>query len=251
MMPLSFNAQPILCYVTDRLSLSRDRSPEYLPERGPENAVPANPFAPLLACITAVAAAGIDWIQLREKDLSAVHYARLTRAAIASRAGLNPSGQASSAAHGLIIVNDRLDVALAEHAGGVHLGENSVPIAEARRLLQNVPAENPRARFLTGGSCHSLATARAAAAAGADYLFFGPIFATPSKTMFGEPQGLARLAEVCQAVAIPVLAIGGVTAENAPHCLDSGAAGIAAIRLFQQSRDLPQLANSLRARSRS
>jgi thiamine-phosphate pyrophosphorylase len=247
-MPLPSNAQPILCYVTDRVSLSRDQLRERCPEHLTENAAPANPFAPLLSRITAVAAAGIDWIQLREKDLSAVDCARLTRAAIASCAGLNPSGKTSSAIHDRIIVNDRLDVALAEHAGGVHLGENSIPIAEVRCLLQNVATENLPTQFLAGVSCHSLASAQAAAAAGADYLFFGPIFTTPSKKRFGEPQDLARLAEVCRSVRIPVLAIGGITAANATHCLDCGASGIAAIRLFQQSRDLVQLANSLRTR---
>ncbi len=245
-MPLPSNAQPILCYVTDRASLSRDELRHQSPQPAQVNAARPEPFAPLLARIAAVASVGVDWIQLREKDLSALDYARLTRAAIAA---INP-GTTSSASNARILVNDRLDVALAENADGVHLGENSIPIAEAKRLLQRVPMESLPAQFLAGVSCHSLAAAQAAAAAGADYLFFGPVFPTPSKIEFGEPQGLARLAEICRSVEVPVLAIGGVTAENISQCLDSGAVGIAAIRLFQESADLRQLVNSLRTRRR-
>jgi thiamine-phosphate diphosphorylase len=79
--------------------------------------------------------------------------------------------------------------------------------------------------------------AKAAVAGGADYIFFGPVFATPSKVAFGEPQGVKRLAEVCRSVPIPVLAIGGITLENAAACFTAGAAGIAAIRLFQDAPD--------------
>ena len=104
-------------------------------------------------------------------------------------------------------MNDRLDVALAANAAGVHLGENSLPleaVAEWRR-------SSGRTDFLIGVSCHSLDAARAAERGGADYIFFGPVFATPSKAAFGPPQGIERLREVCAAVKIPVLAIGGIT----------------------------------------
>jgi thiamine-phosphate pyrophosphorylase len=248
-MPLPSNAQPILCYVTDRASLSRDELRPQSPEPAQENAVRPEPFAPLLARIAAVASAGIDWIQLREKDLSALDYARLTHAAVAISGTINP-GTTSSPSNARILVNDRLDVALAESARGVHLGENSIPIGEAKRLLQHIAVKSLPAQFLAGVSCHSLAAAQAAAAAGADYLFFGPVFPTPSKKTFGEPQSLARLAEVCRSVVVPVLAIGGVTAENISQCLESGAAGIAAIRLFQQPADLRQLVNTLRTPQR-
>jgi thiamine-phosphate pyrophosphorylase len=89
-----------------------------------------------------------------------------------------------------------------------------------------------------GASCHSLEAAEQAAADGADYLFFGPVFATPSKQAFGPPQGLLRLERVCRAVSLPVLAIGGITPQNAGACLHAGAAGVAAIRLFQQAPEL-------------
>jgi len=93
------------------------------------------------------------------------------------------------------------------------------------------------AEFLVGVSCHSLEEAREAESAGASYIFFGPVFDTPSKRGMGEPQGVGRLAEICGSVAIPVVAIGGVSELNAGHCIRAGAAGIAAIRMFQEARD--------------
>jgi thiamine-phosphate pyrophosphorylase len=81
---------------------------------------------------------------------------------------------------------------------------------------------------------------------GASYIFFGPVFSTPSKTTFGAPQGIMRLAEVCSAVRIPVLAIGGITLENASQCIASGAQGIAAIRLFQEAPNLRETVARLR-----
>lgn len=156
----------------------------------------------------------------------------------------------SSADHAIrsrVIVNDRFDIAIAEQAGGVHLGENSIPAAEAKRLLQiSSAAQSLRENFLVGVSCHSLEAAQSAASDGADYIFFGPIFATPSKAAYGAPQGLNRLAEVCRSVSIPVLAIGGITLENTASCLSAGAAGIAAIRLFQDAPALSSLVKRLR-----
>ncbi len=193
--------------------------------------------------IGAAAAAGVDWIQIREKDLSGRDCGSLTREAL-QRAAKSP---AISVAPTRILVNDRLDVALSERAGGVHLAENSLPLPEAKRLAN---AQVHRPDFLMGVSCHSPETARAAASDGADYLFFGPVFATPSKVAFGVPQGLERLAEVCRAVSIPVLAIGGITLANASACLAVGASGIAAIRLFQDAPDIPSLVQSLRKLTR-
>ena len=94
-------------------------------------------------------------------------------------------------------------------------------------------------------SMHALAAERD----GADYIFFGPVFATPSKAAFGAPQGIAVLASICRAVRLPVLAIGGVTAENMPECFRAGAAGIAAIRLFQESNQLHGVVTRIRASS--
>jgi len=218
---------PILCYVTQRSSL-RPGAPSPAAEA-------------LLEKIAATIAAGVNWIQLREKDLSARDGAALTRAAL-----MCASKHASNSGGARILLNDRLDVALAEKAAGVHLGERSLPVQNARKLVNQYRAgENPP--FLVGVSCHSLHAAQAAAASGADYVFFGPIFATPSKAAFGSPQGLERLAEVCEAVSIPVLAIGGITLGNAASCLAAGAAGLAAIRLFQDAADLPGIIRSLHA----
>jgi thiamine-phosphate pyrophosphorylase len=141
-----------------------------------------------------------------------------------------------------VLVNDRLDVALAANAAGVHLGEKSLPleiVAEWRRFIGRVD-------FQIGVSCHSLESARAAERGGADYIFFGPVFATPSKAVFGAPQGIERLREVCESVEIPVLAIGGLNLENARACMTAGAAGIAAIRLFQDAADTVELAAQLK-----
>jgi thiamine-phosphate pyrophosphorylase len=226
------DGKPILCYVTDRQSLSA------APQK--------NVMDQLLDKIELLAAAGVDWIQLREKDLSGKQSAALTREAL--RRVSKQGGETKSATR--IIVNDRLDVALAEQTDGVHLGENSLPVEEAKRLLLSSPAAQSLGhKFLVGVSCHSLEAAKSAAAAGADYLFFGPIFATPSKAAYGSPQGLDRLAEVCSSLNIPVLAIGGITLENASSCFSAGASGLAAIRLFQDSADPASLVRALRQQS--
>jgi thiamine-phosphate pyrophosphorylase len=179
----------------------------------------------------------VDWIQLREKDLAGRAVAELTREALRAVAG--------TTAH--LIVNDRLDVALAAGAGGVHLGESGLPAGAVNAWLKKHSAAGPGAGFLCGVSCHSLEGALAAEAAGASYIFFGPVFATPSKAKLGAPQGLPRLAEVCKQVRMPVLAIGGITLANARDCFRAGVAGLAAIRMFQNARDLPALVAGLRA----
>jgi thiamine-phosphate pyrophosphorylase len=220
----------ILCYVTDRKGLAGEAG-------GQNNA--------LVKRITAAAEAGIDWIQIREKDLSGKELSSLTHAAVAQTQQINKrDGKLTR-----IIVNDRLDAAYSECASGVHVGENSLPVQDVRKWLDKKP-NSDGAKFLVGVSCHSLKAAMVAVCDGADYIFFGPVFATPSKAAFGAPQGLQRLAEVCNAVAIPVLAIGGITLENAGDCFAAGVAGIAAIRLFQDANDPVALINHLRAISR-
>jgi thiamine-phosphate pyrophosphorylase len=210
--------------VTDRRSLSA--------------AAPNDLHEALLLKIEAAAALGVDWIQIREKDLSARNCGSLTREALRIAASSSESKTAATR----ILVNDRLDIALTEHAGGVHLGEKSLPPAEAKRLANS---RFQGSDFLAGVSCHSLEAAKSAAKDGADYLFFGPVFATPSKAAFGSPQGIEQLTEVCRAVSRPVLAIGGITLANASACLAAGAAGIAAIRLFQDAPDLSSVVRSL------
>jgi thiamine-phosphate pyrophosphorylase len=206
--------RPIVCYVTDRKSLGSAQST-------------AAPWEKLTEYICAAVDAGVDSIQIREKDLPAREMLDLTRTAV--------SAGAAAPRFARVTVNDRLDIALAAGAGGVHLGGESLPANEVVKWhgAGNVRREFP-AGFLIGVSCHSLGEALAAERVGADYIFFGPVFATPSKLVFGPPQGVALLADVCGAVKIPTLAIGGVDENNAPECLRAGAAGIAAIRMFQR-----------------
>jgi thiamine-phosphate pyrophosphorylase len=214
--PLTGGNSPLLCYVTDRHSLPV--------------ANPAESVAALTQKIEEIAAAGVDWVQIREKDLAARELALLTRQAL--RITAKYSAKRSSPIR--VLVNDRLDVAIAERTNGVHLGEKSMRVAEAKRLVESpVQKQTVDRSFLLGASCHSIEAAQAAERDGADYIFFGPIFATPSKELFGTPQGTERLEQVCRGVSIPVLAIGGITLDNAESCLAAGATGIAAIRLFQ------------------
>ena len=190
--------------------------------------------------IEAAAVAGVDWIQLREKDLSGRETFDLARLALER---IRVRGASTR-----IIVNDRLDVALAAGAGGVHLSESGFTVPDARRLREDFFSRHATASdFLIGVSCHSLGSALAAARGGADYIYFSPIFSTPSKEIYGPPQGVERLAQICRAVDVPVLAIGGVNLQNALECFAAGAAGIAAIRLFQDSSDLPSIVAQLHA----
>jgi thiamine-phosphate pyrophosphorylase len=218
--PFPARQSPLLCYVTDRHSLPIANS--------------ADSILALTRKIAEVAAAGVDWVQIREKDLTARELASLTRKSLEIAA----MSSAKSSRATRVLVNDRLDVAIAERADGVHLGERSLPIAEAKRLVASALRERAiDEAFLGGVSCHSLEAAEAAQRDGADYIFFGPVFTTPSKQGFGPSQGTERLQQVCSAVSIPVLAIGGITLDNAASCLHAGAAGVAAIRLFQDAPD--------------
>ena len=213
----------ILCYVTERRSLRVEHN--------------QNRETALLQRIENAVAAGVGWIQIREKDLPARNLIDLTRAAIR----ICKSAPARGATR--CVVNDRFDVAWAAKAAGVHAGETSPPVP----VLANARRAARLTAFLIGASCHSLEGAISAAEAGADYVFFGPIFETPSKAAFGSPQGAAKLAQVSNAISIPVIAIGGITLENARICRDSGAAGIAAIRLFQNAGDIGEVVASLTA----
>ena len=217
---------PILCYVTDRKALGLE----------------SNSFAQLLAMIRRAIETGVDWIQVREKDLSGRELIHLAQEAVA----------AASSTPTKILVNDRLDVAVAAHAAGVHLGTESLPV-RAVKAWRESDAEST-SNFLIGASCHSLEQAQSAELDGADYIIFGPVFETPSKASFGPPQGIEQLHEVCAGIKIPVLAIGGVNPANASGCIRAGAAGIAAIRMFQEARssdDLRSVINQLKSLKRT
>jgi thiamine-phosphate pyrophosphorylase len=165
----------------------------------------------LLTCIGRNIDDGVDLIQIREKDLDARALFHLTQRAVE-----RTWGTASR-----VFVNDRLDVALVAGAHGVHLRSNSVA------------PDRVRSTAIFGGleiavSCHTIQDVRDAGAA--DWIVFGPVFDSPGK---GPATGLDLLMEAAAASRVPVLALGGVTYENAPACLQAGAAGIAGIRLFQ------------------
>jgi thiamine-phosphate pyrophosphorylase len=209
----------ILCYVTDWRSLLVSGPST---SRAPDSGEPAQYAAhALIEAIRTAADAGVDWIQIREKDIEARSLAGIVRRAMDATLGTGAR----------ILVNDRLDVALAAGAAGVHLGETSLPVEAVAQWRRSAG----RTEFQIGVSCHSVEAARASERGGADYIIFGPVFPTPSKAAFGPAQGMERLREICAAVQIPVLAIGGVTLENAASCMKAGAAGVAAIRLFQET----------------
>jgi thiamine-phosphate pyrophosphorylase len=169
-----------------------------------------------LAAIDAALAAGIDAIQLRDR---AAPGAALLAAAMTLRTATRRVGAR-------LLVNDRVDVALAADADGVHLPAASFTIADARRLVG--------AGRLVGRSTHAADEAAAAAHDGADYVVLGPIFATPSKASYGAPLGLAALAGAVQA---PVVAIGGITAEGAALVRNAGAHGVAVVRAILDAAD--------------
>ena len=176
----------------------------------------------------AAAAAGVDFIQVRERDLEAAALAALVRAVLGAVSG-TPAR---------VVVNDRLDVALACGAHGVHLRAESFTVGDARRLAP--PG------FLVGRSVHT--TAEAAAAGDADYLVAGTVFPTASKPLQVEHLGASGLRRIVEATRAPVLAIGGVTADNVGEIARAGAAGVAATGLFAAPETIDSVVRSLRLR---
>ncbi len=169
-------------------------------------------------------------IQLREKGLP-------TRALLELAEQVRALTREHSAA---FVVNDRVDVALAAEADGVHLGMEDMPLAAARRLLG--------AERLIGASVGDPAEAGQAEAAGASYLGVGPVFATGSKADAGDPIGLGAVSEIKRAVSIPVLAIGGLTCDNVEKVIEAGADGIAVISAVAGAADMVAAARALRER---
>lgn len=154
---------------------------------------------------------GVTCVQLREKSCGTREFLEEARAVKAVLAGTGVP----------LIINDRLDVALAAGADGVHLGQRDMPLAEARRLAPS--------GWIIGVSAESVADAVQAEREGADYVGASPVFATPTKTDTAPPLGLDGLRAVCAAVKIPVVAIGGIHAGNAHAVRAAGAAGLAVV----------------------
>jgi thiamine-phosphate pyrophosphorylase len=184
-----------------------------------------------LEAIARAAQAGCQLIQIREKDLAARDLYEFTCAAIARA---RPHGAR-------VLVNDRLDVALATGADGVHLRVTSLPLAKTRSVITQQGLRD----FLLGVSTHSLNEAQAAEADGADFIVCGPVYDTPSKRAYGAPLGIERFADICRAVKLPVFALGGIKLDNFREPLERGATGIAAIGLFTDLASLQQNVRSI------
>ncbi len=212
----------LLYYITDRSQFPGD-------ERARRRA--------LLEKIVGAALTGIDYIQLREKDLSARELEILAREVVAAVRENSPLTR--------VLVNHRTEVALAVGADGVHLRADDVAPPEVRQMLK-LSNHRPLAtdHFLVAASCHTAADVFRADSGKADFAVFAPVFGK-SNAPGTQPTGLAAVREACRAK-IPVLALGGVTIENAASCLNAGAAGVAGIRLFQENQ-IEDVVRALRA----
>lgn len=221
--------RPILCYITDRKAFADDESGH----RGR-----------LLEKVAEAARAAVEYVQLRERDLSARELESLAREAIriirdesSSRTDQSELRNGDVNPRTILLLNSRTDIALAVNADGVQLRSDDASPSNVRKIWScgaGTPArEDHRSEPIIGVSCHSPSDAARAATNGANFAVFGPVF--EKKDAPGSlPAGLETLREACRAD-IPVLALGGITLNNARSCLDAGAAGIAAIRLFQEN----------------
>ncbi len=202
----------LLYYITDRTQFPGDES-----ER--QHA--------LLAKIAEATRCGVDLIQLREKDLPTRELEALTRAAVRI---IQQPGTENRELTTRLLINSRSDIAIACRADGVHLRSNDISPLEVRKIWEQTGhAASP----LVSVSSHSAADVARAASEGADFALFAPVFEKKDLPQAGAA-GLDGLREACRQK-IPVLALGGISIENARDCLDAGAAGIAAIRLFQDN----------------
>ena len=213
-------ALAVTYYITDRRQLPSQGSPEQL----------------LKEKVRAAFAAGVDYVQVREKDLEGGALAALVEELVRMPEKFGEQGVAKRNAR--LLVNDRLDVARSCGADGLHLPATSLPIAAVRKYVGK--------DWIVGVACHSVEEVEQAAEGGADHVLIAPVFDTASKPGMN-PMGLEKFAAICRRSSIPVFALGGVSAENARMCVDAGAKGLAGIRLFQQSPDLASLCQRLHA----
>ena len=198
----------------------------------------------LLEKIAEAARAAVDYIQLRERDLTARELERLAAQAVDVVRG----------SHSKLLINSRVDIALAVGAHGVHLRSNDMAASEARAIWAK---SANRTDCVIGVSCHSLADVLSAEAHGADFVVFGPVFGKLGSSepptgvdairqIVGRAGPVDHKVEAGQSLRMPVLALGGVTIENTASCLRAGAAGVAGIRLFQEG-DVTETVRQLRA----
>lgn len=212
-------------------SAARDAVPEvlrlyFISDR---TLTPAEP--PAGALVDAIRA-GVDMVQVREKDLGARDLLDVVRCAVEAARG-TPAA---------VMVNSRFDVALAARADGVHLPASGLAAADVRRASKGM--------LRIGVSTHSLDEARAAMAQGADFITFGPVFDTPSKRRYGPPAGLERLREVVANVALPVYALGGIKPANVEKVIEIPVAGVAVISAIACAVDRARAVESFRAAAR-
>ncbi|HEY5073816.1 MAG TPA: thiamine phosphate synthase [Pyrinomonadaceae bacterium] len=178
-------------------------------------------FRNLLQQASAAVTAGIQLIQIREKQLAARVLFELTARVVAIARGSSTR----------VLVNDRADIAASAGADGVHLTTRSLGADVIRKMFG--------ANFLIGASTHSLTEAQTACREGADFAVFGPIFPSPAKEKYGPPLGAGELIAATRELApFPLLALGGISIENVNECLSAGASGIAGITLFGEPNTL-------------
>ena len=170
----------------------------------------------LMRKIGEAASAGVDMVQLRERDLTSRELESVAQEAVAT---VRAAGGRTR-----LLINSRIDVALAVGADGVHLRSDDISASDARAIAASAPS------FTVGVSCHGVEEVRSAWSHGADFAVFAPVFEKEGRAAGA---GVDRLREACGVAPNFVLALGGVTEENAARCLGAGAAGIAGIRLYQ------------------
>jgi thiamine-phosphate pyrophosphorylase len=183
----------------------------------------------LLKTIESALEGGVRAVQLREKDLTAAELYPLARDMRALTAHYKAR----------LLINDRIDIALAVGADGVHLGGHSLSTETARQLL------GPRR--MIGVSTHAFDEIQSAEQQGADFVTFGPVYPTPSKAPFGPPQGIDALAEACRKSRLPVFALGGVNLARREPVRQAGAFGIALISAIIADRNPTEIARSFLA----
>ena len=212
----------------------------YITDRGQFPGTEQSRRARLLEKIAEAARSGVDYIQLREKDLPTRDLEMLAREALAViRKNSNPSADRSPTS---LLINSRPDVAIASNAHGVHLRSDDINALEVRRIWAAAD-EGSKTIPVIAVSCHTLAEIRAAQQNGADFAVFGPVFEKKDAPAT-LPSGLEALRQACECK-IPVFALGGVSLENAAACVEAGVAGLAAIRLFQEN-DIKKVVERLR-----